>query len=220
MTKLSVGYLVNADEADVIDIFGRLNSVSKNLNEQEKRNARFSGQMKQFCLGMAAQRVVFWREAGVFSANDISRMTEVQFMSDLVLNLLKGLTDYSAAKLNKLYEEYDESFPEWLKTETRISRVFDALLTMGIATVRDTIFARSPLLFSLFVVLDQLKKLPPPKELDTKLRDVDAIFNDSDTPIGKRGKTEAEFYQACTASTQRIKSRQIRHDFLQSKIDK
>jgi len=50
MTKLSVGYLISADESDVIDIFGRINSIAKTLNAQEKRNARFSGDLKQFCL--------------------------------------------------------------------------------------------------------------------------------------------------------------------------
>ncbi|MBW3567499.1 MAG: DUF262 domain-containing protein, partial [Proteobacteria bacterium] len=48
MSKLSVGYLINADDADVIEIFGRLNWMSKALNDQEKRNAKFGGEFKQF----------------------------------------------------------------------------------------------------------------------------------------------------------------------------
>src|ERR1017187_346528 len=34
MTAISVGYLINADDTDVIEIFGRLNSVAKTLNGQ------------------------------------------------------------------------------------------------------------------------------------------------------------------------------------------
>ena len=50
LTNLSVGYLLGASDGDVIEIFGRLNSVSKALNAQEKRNAAFSGEFKQFSL--------------------------------------------------------------------------------------------------------------------------------------------------------------------------
>ena len=44
LTSLSTGYLLGATDEDVIEIFGRLNSVAKSLNAQEKRNARFSGE--------------------------------------------------------------------------------------------------------------------------------------------------------------------------------
>jgi hypothetical protein len=60
-TKLSAGFLLGANESDVIEIFGRLNSVAKTLNAQEKRNALFSGEFKQFCLKQAAGRVACTR---------------------------------------------------------------------------------------------------------------------------------------------------------------
>jgi hypothetical protein len=81
LKKLSIGTLVDASDADVIDIFGRINSVAKVLKPQEKRNAAFSGAMKQFCLGLGAKYVDFWRSANLFTATDISRMEEVQFAS-------------------------------------------------------------------------------------------------------------------------------------------
>lgn len=124
MTKLSVGYLINATDSDVIEIFGRLNSVSKTLNEQEKRNARFSGEFKQFCLKQAADRVALWRSLGIFSANEVARMQEVQFISDLTLNVLEGLSDYSAKRLNDLYTRFDEEFDGAVDIDERLERVF------------------------------------------------------------------------------------------------
>ena len=70
LTTIPVGYLLGATDEDVIDIFGRINSVSKTLNSQEKRNAAFSGEFKQFCLSQAASRITLWREYHLFSAND------------------------------------------------------------------------------------------------------------------------------------------------------
>ena len=100
ITAIPVGYLLGATDADVIDIFGRINSVSKSLNAQEKRNSAFSGEFKQFCLRQASSRVELWRAYNIFTANDIARMNEVQFISDLALNLLEGLSDFSPANFN------------------------------------------------------------------------------------------------------------------------
>ena len=100
MTPLPVGYLQSATDADVIDIFARINSVAKSLNSQEKRNAKFSGMFKQFCVAESTKRLEFFRKYNIFSANDISRMSEVQFMADLIINLIDGLTSYSAKKLD------------------------------------------------------------------------------------------------------------------------
>ena len=45
-TQLSGGWLLGASDPDVIEVFGRLNSVSKTLNPSEKRNSKFSGEIQ------------------------------------------------------------------------------------------------------------------------------------------------------------------------------
>lgn len=209
MTKLPIGVLVSADEADVIEIFGRLNSISKTLNAQEKRNARFSGAMKQFCLENAAKHVTYWRDSGVFSATNISRMDEVEFVSDIVFNFMGGLSDFSASKIDRLYQDQDEAFEDEQEIQKRFDRVFEILGSIKTETVRDTVFSRSPIFFSLFLVLDAKKKVNT-KKLGQALIDVDAIFNDVDA----QDDEDKAFYAACTASTQRIKNRQERHNYL------
>lgn len=213
MTKLSTGILVNANEGDVIEIFGRLNSISKTLNTQEKRNAKFSGLIKQFCLENAAKRVTFWRETNVFSATDISRMAEVQFISDIVYNLINGLSDFAAARLDSLYKEYEDTFVDESKLQKRINRVFKILNSVSNETIRDSIFSRSPIFFSLFLVIDSKPSIQE-KTLEQTLIDIDSIFNDESSQKLK----DKEFFTACNASTQRIKSRTIRNNYLASRI--
>ncbi|MFC2078445.1 DUF262 domain-containing protein [Candidatus Bipolaricaulota bacterium] len=218
MTKLSVGYLIGATDADVIDIFGRLNSVSKTLNEQEKRNARFSGEFKQFCLREAASRVSLWRTLGVFSANDVARMQEVQFVSDISLNLLRGLTDYSAKRISDTYKEFDDEFAQAEAIAQRLARVFSTIAALDPTAIKDTIFSRQPLFFSLVVALDGAANIPTKRALETRLHGVDDMFN-ADIPLTERLEADAEFLGACTSSTQRIRSRQIRHDYLREALD-
>jgi hypothetical protein len=213
MTSLSVGYLIEADDTDVIEIFGRLNSIAKTLNQQEKRNARFSGELKQFALREAACRVQLWRDLGVFTANDIARMNEVQFVSDLAFNMLFGLSDYVSTKLDNFYKEFDEEFPHMEDLSNRMEVVFQRIASLNPKSIKDTIFSRSPIFFTLLIILDSIRGEIALGKLEESLYFIDKIFN-SDKPVSERNKDDADFYVACTASTQRIKSRQIRHDYV------
>lgn len=209
LTAIPVGYLLGANDGDVIDIFGRINSISKSLNAQEKRNAAYSGEMKQFCLKQASSRIHFWRNYGIFTANDIARMNETQFVSDLVYNLLNGLSDYTTTKLDTLYKENDESFEQRNEVGVRLDRVFDLIASLPTERISDTIFKRSPLLFSLIIVIDSVN--PNTKQLEKAVLEIDERYNSEDnlTEIDK------QFIDACSASTQRIAQRRIRDEYIQ-----
>ena len=210
LTALPVGNLLGATDADVIDIFGRINSVSKNLNAQEKRNSRFSGEFKQFCLHQASSRVELWRTYNIFTANDIARMNEVQFISDLALNLLEGLSDFSPAKLNRVYSENDEDFPHQANVAQRLDRLFDFIVEIEPSSIRDTIFCRQPIFFSLLLVLDSLARLRVKKVADS-LHEMDARFHEDRE---HQATKDQEFVDASTATTQRIRQRKIRDAYI------
>lgn len=211
-TQLSGGWLLGASDPDVIEVFGRLNSVSKTLNPSEKRNSKFSGEFKQFCLHQAASRVRLWRDLGVFNSNAIARMQEIQFIAGIVLNLRQGLSDYSDQKLDKLYKANDEEFPEVNEIERRLESCFTTIASMPKTVFTDTIFSRQPLFFSLVLVLDGLTRVKS-KTLQESLLEIDRRFN-ADTPVNERTRVDADFYEACQSSTQRIKSRKIRDRYL------
>jgi hypothetical protein len=139
-TPLSVGYLIGATDQDVIEIFGRINSVAKTLNPMEKLNAQFSGEFKQFCLTQAVARLPFWRTTNIFSANDIARMQEVQFVSDFTVNLVEGLSDYDPKRLQRYYAQYDEKFPHEDDLAGRMEAVFERLVALPVSDFADTIF--------------------------------------------------------------------------------
>jgi hypothetical protein len=216
LTPIPVGYLQGADDADVIDIFARINSVAKTLNAQEKRNAIFSGYFKQLSVKESVKRLAFWRQYEVFSANDIARMAEVQFISDIIVNFLDGLTNYNSSKLNKYYKKYDFEFDKANEMSSRLEKVFNYLINIEPNSIKETIFKRPPLFFSLIVVLDQLKKVDL-KKLETGLFKIDEIFN-SDVPVSEREKEDIEFYNASSSTTQGMSQRQIRNDYIKSFI--
>ncbi len=209
LTSLSVGYLVGAEDRDVIEIFARINSVAKTLNPQEKRNAQFSGAFKQFCLNEAVDRLPIWRTYGVFTDNDIARMTEVQFISDLTMNLLEGLQDFSAARLNRIYKKYDEEFPADDEMKRRLERLFELVLELRVDLLKSSVFSRPQVLFSLLLVMDSLWPIPIAK--------IEACITDLDAKVGAVRSGEVpdaiptDVYEAFTSGNMhRIRFRQRR----------
>ena len=218
MTSLGIAYLLAATDEDVIEIFGRLNSVSKTLNPQEKRNARFSGEFKQFCLKQATSRLPVWRSLNIFGANDIARMAEVQFTSELVINMMDGLRDYSVAGIDSYYKKYDESFPKADIIRPRLDSAFSIVASLNPSAISDTIFHRAPLFFSLLLTLDQIRKKPSLSRLEGALHEIDERFN-SDIPVNERRRNDADFYIACKSNPHRIRSRRIRATYIAGHFD-
>jgi len=213
-TSLSVGYLVGASDTDVIEIFARINSVSKTLNPQEKRNSQFSGAFKQFTLRESASRVQFWRDYGIFSDADIARMIEVQFMSDLCMNLLDGLQDYSATRLTNCYKRFDESFPKEDELENRLEQLFGLLSRVKAAALRGSTFARSEVLFSLIIAMHTRASLPHPDSIEQCIREIDSRIEAVRSGDNKDAMSTAEYEAFTTGNMHRIKSRTARNELI------
>ena len=129
-----------------------------------------------------------------------------------------SLSDYSGAKLDKLYKDNDDLFPEEKVLVQQFDRCFSLIADLPKSTITDTIFSRQPIFFSLLVVLNQYSKLPSQKKLISIMLEIDARFN-SDKDISQRPAKDVKFFEACKASTQRISSRRVRHNYIKSFID-
>ena len=216
LTALSVGYLIGAEDADVIEIFGRINSISKTLNPQEKRNAQYSGDFKQFSLSQAAMRLPFWRSTGIFSAPQISRMQEVQFISDLAINLVEGLVDFSASKINQYYKNHDVEFPQANELSERFEDLFRKLAAVPPSIFSDTVFQQQQLAFSLLVIVDRLRDRDTVNDVNIQrcMHDVDArvaAYRDLEV----KGEAETMFLEGFSGGNlHRLNKRRIRDQAL------
>lgn len=209
MTPLPIGYLQGATDGDVIDIFARINSVAKSLNAQEKRNAKYSGAFKQFCVSESTKRLEFFRKYGIFSANDFARMNEVQFMSDLIINMLDGLTSYNSAKLDKYYSNFDDTFDRDEEISQSLDDLFDIVIQFNPSAIIDTIFKRPPLFFSLLMALYSKHGRCDVAKVEQGLMDIDAHYN-----LDEKTSTDLEFVNAVSATTQGEKQRNIRDAYI------
>jgi hypothetical protein len=135
-------------DAQVLEIFARLNTYSVPLNAQELRNGRYFGFFKQTAYELAHEYVEFWRVNRIFTERAIARMDDAEMVSELMILQLDGLQDKKNS-ITKFYSDFDEKFTE---RKTIISRFRATLesVTEALDSLADTDFRRRPLFYSLY----------------------------------------------------------------------
>ena len=136
-------------DAEVLEIFARMNTYSVNLNAQELRNGKYFGLFKQSAYRLAREHIEFWRRHKVFSERSIARMLEVEHASELMIVQLDGLQDQKKS-LNKFYAEFDEEFKNRSQVEANYRTTIDSIEEALSHNLEDSEFHRPPLFYSLF----------------------------------------------------------------------
>lgn len=128
--KFVVRTLKDLDEPVVREMFRRLNQGVVALNDQELRHATYSGDFLKLVEEIADRKI--WNDFGLFSADDIRRMRDVETVSELAVAALNGPQNKKLT-LDKWYQTYEEDFPE----RTALEGTFDAVLTQLVDLVPD-----------------------------------------------------------------------------------
>lgn len=151
------------EDRDVLQIFARINSTGLTLNYQELRNAAYFGVFKTLMYNLAYEQLERWRSWNIFNGDQLSRMSEVEFTSDLTLSALRGLSAKGRAKIDKLYEQYDKEFEGETEYARRFRRVMDSIDEHVGASIAGTVFDREMHFYSLFLyVYDRMWGLGSP----------------------------------------------------------
>src|ERR1700741_877203 len=137
------------EDAEVLQIFSRLNTYSVPLNAQELRNGRFFGPFKRCAYQLAVEHLEFWRRHRIFTERNIARMSEVELTSELMIVQIDGLQDKKKS-IDTFYERYDEEFPERGGVEGRFRSVIDVIGEFVGEWLGGSEFHRTPLFYSLF----------------------------------------------------------------------
>lgn len=125
--KIVVRGLSETNEAEIRELFTRLNTNNIALNDQELRNAHYKGRFKQLA-ERSADNPLF-QEIGLFTARDIRRMLDVEFASELMLLNLEGVTNKKDL-LDEAYARFELEFPEEVEIESEFSSVIGLLRTI------------------------------------------------------------------------------------------
>lgn len=104
--QLAVEMLDSVNTAVVKEIFDRYNRTSKNLERQELRHAKYDGWLVTTAEEEAKKQE--WRDLGIVTTANARRMKDVQFISELMLLLIKGeISGFDQDELDEYYAKYD-----------------------------------------------------------------------------------------------------------------
>lgn len=215
-----------ATDAEILQVFARLNTYSIPLNAQELRNGTFFGRFRQAVYGLAFEHVTFWRRHQLFSERSIARMAEVELTSELVIASLDGMQDKKKS-IDDFYARFDDAFPQRKQVEERFRATIDTIDSALGETLEESEFRRAPMMYTLYcVVFHRVYGLPKQKggakgavsrPDQTRLRD--AVVRLSDL-VARQKANEAvpakyvPFVTACLRQTDNIRPRQARFNVL------
>jgi len=224
--EFSVNVLHGTSNAEVLDIFARINSYMITLNRQEKLNAQYHGEFKTFVYRVGSENLDFFLENRILSRRAVFRMAEAEAISELVIGMLAGLQDKKKT-IEDFYKNYDEDFPQGEDIEAKFVEMLRKVENILGPDIKETNFRRVPMFYSLFLVLFDLEHGLPgqttgerhhitSEEYDPikeKLRNLSEIIDEEEPR-----SVDVDFIRACIQSTDLLKSRQIRHDRIRSEI--
>ena len=105
--QFAVELLDVVDPATVKEIFGRYNRTSKNLEPQELRHAKYDGWFISFAEDEAKKSE--WIKLGISTTARARRMKDVQFISELMIQILNGgeVLGFDQDGIEAYYANYD-----------------------------------------------------------------------------------------------------------------
>lgn len=128
--KVVIRFLKLTNDSEIRDLFQRLNTNNMKLTDQELRNARYVGAFKDLCERIADSP--FFQSISLFSSREVRRMADIEFVSELVLQQIYGITN-KKDMLEVAYSKYDEELPN----ESNIEEEFEIVLSL-LRTLIDT----------------------------------------------------------------------------------
>lgn len=143
-------YLPDIPDVEIRAIFQRLNRNNVVLNPQELRQATYWG---HFIVTMnEISEFENWGKLNIFTSNDVKRMLDVEFISELSIAMLHGYQNKKQS-IDKYYALYEIEFDQ----KNHVKEVFDSVLrelTHILPPIRKTRrWSKKTDFYSLFLIL-------------------------------------------------------------------
>ena len=213
-----VRILPNISDKELRAIFRRLNKNVVALNKQELRQATYSGPFIKV-MNQISDKEAF-SKIGLFTPNDIRRMLDVEFVSELTIALLNGIQN-KKDKLEYYYQIYEETDPNVLEIRENFDIILGEILKI-LPDIQKTRWRKKTDFYSLFLVFgNHIDDLPLDKEGRTCAMDLLIEFGENITkrmkisPDEKDFSEEVEKYAKGMRATSDYSSRVYRNEALE-----
>lgn len=186
--KFVIRLLPDIDEDLIRNIFKRINKNNERLNQQELRQATYSGEFIVMINEIANQ--TYWEDIGIFTPQKIRRMLDAEFISEIVIAFLNGHQN-KKVKLDYYYKLYEEEFND----SEKVKNIFDSVareILQIIPNIKKTRWRNMTDFYTLFLVFAEYNyEMPFSSDLREKLNGQLVDFGERVTNFQKAVKENA-----------------------------
>lgn len=224
--RIPVVQLLNANDADILEVFARLNSYSVKVTPAELRHAEFSEPVKWAVYDAARHWSVLWGELKVVSTRDAVRLKNTTLIAEMFIALDRGLGDGGEAQITKYYKEKRGEGEEYFyNNRNRIDEIIQEMLYYTREDFVGSTFYDAPNFLVLFAAIAFLKGYMPASKVtegvgefigrgvswERALSNLAALAQAFDDSSEEQG-SYYQFVSATKSTTHRISSRKIRFE--------
>ncbi len=138
-------------DAEIRDIFARVNKYTVRLNNQELRHAKKKGKFAAACEVVGGW--AYWAENGVFTKAQIARMKPAEFAAELFILLAEGPQDKKSS-IDIWYAHYRNAFPGGARLSSRLDTYLEWIAST-LEPMRSTRYRKHVDLYALVGALDR-----------------------------------------------------------------
>lgn len=160
--RIPVVQLVNADDAEVLEVFARLNSYSVKVTPAELRHAEFSEPVKWAIYDAARHWSVLWGELKVVSTRDTVRLKHTTLIAEMFISLDRGLGDGGETQITRYYKQKRKEDDEYfVHLREHLDEVVAEILDQTREDFAELTFYDAPNFLILFAAVAFLKGYMP-----------------------------------------------------------
>lgn len=233
--NVTVKDLKDIGEANIKEVFTRINSTNYSLNANEILNAEFGGgEFAIFAKALVDENeelskfrtdinftseerrkfIDFFKKNEIFTDNDVKRMFDAQFVMLIAATILEGGYFSRSSKIEQYLEKYNETFEASEVVIPKLENSIDLINSLNLS--KGSYWLNKSNLFTLLFELRDVNKEDLNLELfETKLieleRKMDNYFNaDSDTDISYINEDERKYFEFARQGSHELPARQHR----------
>ncbi|WP_298019955.1 DUF262 domain-containing protein [uncultured Dysosmobacter sp.] len=190
--RFVVRTLPDITDDEIRSIFQRINKNNVALNAQELRQSTYNGDFIKSMNRISDNE--YWKDIGLFSAEKVRRMMDVEYISELAIAFLNGPQN-KKDKLDYYYVMYETEYPDVEHVETVFNKVCSELIQV-LPEIKKTRWSKLIDFYTLFLVMAEIEsKLPLAQDKRDQLREKLLEFGNNISAYQKKIDDEKEDVQ-------------------------
>jgi hypothetical protein len=210
-----------ANQAEILEMFRRMNAFTVPLNEAEKRHSDFHGEFKWYVNSLSDEFAPMFISFGILTEKQIVRMADAELITDLSDILARGIQNRQPAMLRRLYKSNDEEFPQKDMFTERMQLTL-SFMRDELGDIQNTFMCKSYAIYSLAAGLMHNRWGIPGGEVALGADPLGAFTNNIDAArqnilalaAAHEANEDADpfgpYVEACLSTTHRIAQRSTR----------